>query len=362
MISKHQKGLYKKTFAKIQNITNNMVVTDSICEMLSTARKNEYNDDLKSFIYDNLTYQYSEQIADEDYGQFLLDRWIRIQSYGRGVTKEKMIYRYGESEGANRWVSYCEKQKISNTFEYKNEKFGWNIQQFEKYNSSRAVTLDNLIMRHGEDAGKDKWNEYCKKQAYVGCSKEYFIDKYGHNLGISKFLEVNKNKKLTLANFVRKYGEQSGADKFNKYQIKIAQGPQIMSRASQKFFLKLTNLIPIEKHDSLFFGTKNHEYFFNNSNMPNICFVDFYDLNTNKAIEFMGDYYHCNPSKYDKSFLNKTINLTAEQIWEKDLIRENMLKTEFGVSILNIWEGEVKTNESRVLKKCLEFLNYDNHF
>ena len=37
------------------------------------------------------------------------------------LTLENMIKKYGEMEGKIRWDSYCKKQSISNTFEYKKE-------------------------------------------------------------------------------------------------------------------------------------------------------------------------------------------------------------------------------------------------
>ena len=32
--------------------------------------------------------------------------------------------------------------KIHNTFEYKMEKYGWSLEDFEEYNKSRAATLE----------------------------------------------------------------------------------------------------------------------------------------------------------------------------------------------------------------------------
>ena len=56
---------------------------------------------------------------------------IKIDKFFKGsdieimktVTKEKMIKKYGISEGTEKWNSYCKKQADSNKFEYKHEKY-----------------------------------------------------------------------------------------------------------------------------------------------------------------------------------------------------------------------------------------------
>ena len=50
-------------------------------------------------------------------------------------TKEKAIKKYGEVDGLKKWEEYCKKQAISNTFEYKQNKYGWTKDQFDEYNN-----------------------------------------------------------------------------------------------------------------------------------------------------------------------------------------------------------------------------------
>lgn len=111
-----------------------------------------------------------------------------------GHTLESMVKKYGEDEGRTRWDEYRRKQKESNLYEYKSEKHGWTKDQFESYNKSRAITLDNMIKKHGKIVGKEKFEEYCLKQAYAGTAKEYFIEKYGEELGIEKYNKICYDK------------------------------------------------------------------------------------------------------------------------------------------------------------------------
>ena len=90
------------------------------------------------------------------------------------ITLNKFIEKYGEVEGKKRWDSYREKQRITNTYEYKKEKYGMTKEEFITYNKSRACTLENLIKRHGKKEGQDIWDEYVFRQAYT-TTREYFI-------------------------------------------------------------------------------------------------------------------------------------------------------------------------------------------
>ena len=94
------------------------------------------------------------------------------------------------------------------------------IHHIFQYNKSRAVTLKNQQIKYGEKLGKEKFESYCKKQSYVGCKLEYFIEKYGEFEGTKKYNELNRKKALTLDNFIRIYGKQMGEEKFFEYKSK----------------------------------------------------------------------------------------------------------------------------------------------
>jgi hypothetical protein len=108
------------------------------------------------------------------------------------ITKDRLIKKYGIEEGALRWDQYKAKQADSNSYEYKRKKYGWTIEQYTEYNSSRAQTLEKMIARHGENLGTSNWLEYCERQAYTN-SKIYFIEKYGVEEGTARFLKLNIN-------------------------------------------------------------------------------------------------------------------------------------------------------------------------
>ena len=132
-----------------------------------------------------------------------------------GWTKEKAIDKYGLEKGTEKWEKYIKKQAETNTYEYKKEKYGWTKKEFDEYNKSRAVTLDNLIKRHGREKGIKLWNDYIDRQSETKSIK-WMIEKYGEE----KTREINSQKSLTLENFIRKYGEDEGPIRWEAYSIK----------------------------------------------------------------------------------------------------------------------------------------------
>jgi G:T-mismatch repair DNA endonuclease (very short patch repair protein) len=81
-----------------------------------------------------------------------------------------------------------------------------------------------------------------------------------------------------------------------------------------------------------------------------------YDFNVgNKVVEFHGDYWHCNPSKYDSTFFNKSTGLTAQEKWDKDAIKINEAER-LGYEVMIIWEQDYKNDKDDTVSKIKEFL------
>ena len=70
--------------------------------------------------------------------------------------------------------------------------------------------------------------------------------------------------------------------------------------------------------------------------------VDAYDPNNNTVYEFLGDFWHGNPSKYNTNKINPVTGDTFGQLYIETLYRENILKN-LGYKIVSIWESDFKT-------------------
>ena len=74
-----------------------------------------------------------------------------------------------------------------------------------------------------------------------------------------------------------------------------------------------------------------------------ICDVFIPDLNL--IIEYFGDYWHCNPIKYDTNYFNKKKNKFAWELWEYDKSKLDLIES-CGYNVEVIWEREFRDNQS----------------
>lgn len=75
----------------------------------------------------------------------------------------------------------------------------------------------------------------------------------------------------------------------------------------------------------------------------------------NKILEYNGDYWHCNPAKYDGSFFNTRVNKSAKDIWAKDAAKTTLAEAS-GFKIMTVWESDYLANKDAVINRCIEFL------
>jgi len=68
-------------------------------------------------------------------------------------------------------------------------------------------------------------------------------------------------------------------------------------------------------------------------------FADILIPSLHKIIECHGDYWHCNPSMYAANYYNKRIHLTAQEIWNNDSQRLQILR-DAGYDVEVVWEKD----------------------
>lgn len=195
------------------------------------------------FMKANIYGQYCFGYSDEEYK--------KICSMTVGVTYNSMIKKWGKELGEKKWDEYCKKHSKIASKEYFIQKYGEN-EGLKIYHDSRAITKKGMIQKYGEELGIKKWENYCKQQK-ITKSFDYMINKYGYD----KAIEINKSKALTLNNFIKKYGEIEGNKKyidFSKKHIKF------YSKISQKLFNELDEYLG--KKYTTYYATKNNEYSF----------------------------------------------------------------------------------------------------
>jgi hypothetical protein len=271
-----------------------------------------------------------------------------------GYTKKKSIDMYGIDEGSKKWDEYCRKQAETNTFEYKNKKYGMSKLEFREYNLKRACTLKNLIKRYGNEKGEQRWVEYCERQAYSGCSLDYFKEKYGECEGQIFYNELGKSKAVTLANMIKKYGKEEGVKRYNSWAMDIKP---FHSMISEEMFIKIHKQF---LNNKIYFPLINNgkEYHVYDDILQKNYFYDYVDITLGKCIEFHGDVFHGNPKLYTENdtpnFRDRSI--TCKEMWANDEHKINCLKRLRNIETLVIWELDYRNNPSVEIEKCINFL------
>lgn len=261
------------------------------------------------------------------------------------ITESNLIKKHGVTEGKRRWQEYRQKQAYSNSYDYKKEKYGWSSEDFDNFNKSRAVTLKNLIQKYGEIEGTIRWQNYCERQAYTN-TIGYFVEKYGQDQGIQKYKEVCKEKSHSIENICKRY-ECNVEAAVIILQDRINQN-NFISNSERLFVDELEKIIG----QSLDYSYKTKQYCVYGNNKAN-----FFDIVHNKrAIEYNGDYWHCNPKTFSENYYHNTANKLAKDIWNEDKKKLNLLKKERNIDCLVVWESDFLQQPNKILKECKKWI------
>lgn len=137
--------------------------------------------------------------------------------------KRNLLLKYG-NDGERRWQEYCKRQSETNTFAYKEKMYGYDKTQFDMYNKSRAVTLDNFIKRYGEDGLMLYENYLDRIQHGCYCSKaatEFFTE-------LSKTYVTVGNLYFGEKEFGLMYKDTDGKAEYFKYDFVDTQKKKII--------------------------------------------------------------------------------------------------------------------------------------
>lgn len=157
-----------------------------------------------------------------------------------------------------------------------------------------------------------------------------FILRYGEEQGRIKYQE--RSSKIAKANtklwYLEKFGEIEGNQRWSHYIQKVKENTLGMTKSkSSQRILKLLQELNLKVEDEKFIYEDK------------LKAVDFYLPDQNVVVEYFGDYWHMNPRLYEKNFFNKTLKVTAEEVWAKDQRRNQEIMDNIkDCSLIIIWE------------------------
>jgi G:T-mismatch repair DNA endonuclease (very short patch repair protein) len=188
-------------------------------------------------------------------------------------------------------------------------------------------------------------------------SLNYHISKYGKDEGthLYKLLCETRKREYTLSGFKKKYGDIEGQKLWSK-KYKNRHN----SKKACMFFEKLISIIG-EEYKIYSALTSQGEYGILDKENNMYYFYDFVVPSLNLCVEFHGDYWHCNPTRYSDSYVVKQTGLLASEIWDRDRKKQNCLKTERNINTIVVWESDDKEHAlTYIMEKVNEFKESKN--
>jgi G:T-mismatch repair DNA endonuclease (very short patch repair protein) len=115
---------------------------------------------------------------------------------------------------------------------------------------------------------------------------------------------------------------------------------------------KLTSVIVSKKEKEILKEIKKMGFDVIGSHKVDTKICDIYIPSLNLIIEYNGDYWHCNPKKYNSNYFNKKKSKYAWEIWEYDKNKLELIKNN-GYTLEVIWESDFKNN-NKIINHIIE--------
>lgn len=179
-------------------------------------------------------------------------------------------------------------------------------------------------------------------------TKQKCIEKYGVDIGLATFIDRQKRWQKSLYNrspaeievMVRKRLSGAGYSSMAVGMFKLVCEASVRYRY-QNNDLNITEEFVIGPYRKML--------------------LDFCDKDTKKVIEFNGDLWHANPTKFkadDIPLSRFGSTRTAKEIWERDELRQIELES-MRYEVMVIWESDYKANKIGTVNKCRIFLGLE---
>lgn len=178
--------------------------------------------------YLNLKFYVNEEnvlkISDVWYGMVINGKinYDRYYCYGRNKECPGRFMNANSIEYVSATMNLSEKE--ARDFIHQNNKSPFYLENHESidaYAKSQSRGSNFFIEKYGMEIGSKKFEEYESNHKYW-TSKQYQIDRFGQKDGSAIWEEISKRKAITIANLQMRFGNDIGLAKFNEWKTKIS--------------------------------------------------------------------------------------------------------------------------------------------
>jgi G:T-mismatch repair DNA endonuclease (very short patch repair protein) len=267
------------------------------------------------------------------------------------------VKKHGPELGEKKYKKYRGFLAEKNTFKYKKEKYGWSKEKFDAFNKSRAVTLENLCKRHGEEYGRKLYEDYIEKQRYVGVKEDYFIEKLGELEGKKRYKELGREKAHTLETYIKRYGSRNMAKEKLREFFSKTEGSEFSSALEREFIYNLLNQLDLKNYEAgrIYSILNEQQYGIWSDTLEKYVKYDLVFLDKKICIEFNGDYWHCNPVMYTEDYIHPVLKKKANELWETDQKKLQSIQNR-GFFTKSIWEFDYRNDKDKTIKETIKWI------
>jgi len=264
------------------------------------------------------------------------------------------------------YVMYCSEKCSSNDVDIRKKTIDTNIEKYGTktpaenkiiLNKIKQTTLKNYGVENSfqSDHIKEKI-KYCKKNKYN--NENYNNRDQAEKTSLDKYSEKHfTNRKLAKQTTLKNYGvENPFQSDYIKEKIKQTNlekyGVEWITLTDKNIKARLKAQYS-KSHEKLFNILKQINSSFKKEEKVAQYIVDIINYDKKLIIECYGDYWHCNPNKYDEDYYHPQLKKTAKEKWNDDKIRKQNLET-MGYTVLEFWNSDINTAFDIVLDKILK--------
>jgi len=246
-------------------------------------------------------------------------------------------------------LSWTKERKIKQSIFFKN--FWKNLSIYNKkaicQKMSNSYLLNNRINQSKTNLIKAKNNPLFLTNFYKSIQNQNLVLKRKQNM-LKQHLDLNSKlnskevKQKRIESFKKNWKNKSIEDK-NKILnnlLKTTHSFHSKFRATSKLEIEV-------------FKEIEHLGFEHKGVISGFC-IDIKHKTLPIIIEVNGDFWHANPSIYDRNWFNKVNKKFAYQIWEKDFLRVEKLKS-IGFLVYVVWEKDI--GNKKYINEITELVN-----
>lgn len=302
----------------------------------------------------------------------------------RAGTLENYIAKYGIDEGTKRHNSRIENDKIKGTLTGYISRYGKDAGT-EKYNEKNSrlsvgkeslakrgfdeteiheirtrhaenskMSLENQIVRYGIEEGTKRYETWLSTTRIRSHRTTEFWISRGYSEDEAKQAISELQDTSSLKKFIDRYGEDCGLEKYLELNVRKTKHLSIakssVSKLETQFFEELSRLTPVDLDKG-----RTCKLIFDNK----LYYCDYLDSHRNKVIEINGYFWHMKPGKYVETDINTVNKKSAKEIWEYDKIKLDNIRKK-GFDVLVLWEDDINEDRHNQLMAAKKFLEEEN--